>query len=168
MEGKEMAAGISIGFAPRHAREFTAALAFLGAAMLSPPLQGQGLDDESTIETIIDAEVKTQERPLSEEQQRIVDAIARSTGNAAEIRKLTNVAEVEIVLVPDLAQKDSPLAARIEDNRAAIEELRDTIEGSAIFFHALDSHGVLLRDVVAVEFGSHDDVTVFAAGKPRD
>lgn len=163
-----MAAGISIGFAPRHARELAAAFAFLGAAMLSPPLQGQGLDDESTVETIIDAEVKTQERPLSQEQQRIVDAIGKSGASAEEIRKRTNVEEVEIVLVPDLSEKDSPLAARIEDNRAAIEEVRDAIEGSAIFFHALDSHGVLLRDVVAVEFGSDDRVTVFAAGKPGD
>jgi N-methylhydantoinase B len=50
-------------------------------------------------------------------------------------------------------------------SRDAIRELQTAIEASAIFYHAIDSHQVLLRDVVAVEFGDDDSITIFAAGE---
>lgn len=147
------------------ARAVACALAL--APALGPAAHAQTLNDDTTVKSIIDAEVKTAEKPLAQEQQRIADAIGRSRENAEQIRKLTNVDELEIVLVPDLSRKDTPLAARIEANRDAIDELRETIEGSAIFFHAIDSRNVLLRDVVAVEFGDRAHVTVFAVGEPQ-
>ena len=130
------------------------------------PLLGQGLNDETTVDTIIDADVETKERQLAQERQRILDAIGRSSENATEIRKRTNIDQVEIVLVPRLSDDTSPLAESIEANREAIEEVREAIEASAIFFNAVDSRGVLLKDVVAVEFGQGDKLTVFAAGQP--
>lgn len=154
------------GFSTAAFRQMTGALAFACAVMLSQPLLGQGLKDPKTVDTIVDAEIKTAERPLDEERQRIVEAIGQSRQNATLIRKLTNVDEVEIVVVPDLEAEGSPLAARIEADREAIGELRQAIEGSAIFFHAVDSRGVLLRDVVAVEIDAGGTVTVFAGGKP--
>lgn len=144
-----------------------AACALALAPFAVPAGRAQTLNDDKTVKSIVDAEVKTAERPLAEEQQRIADAIGRSRENAERIRKLTNVDELEIVLVPDLSEKASPLAARIEANSDAIDELRETIEGSAIFFHAIDSRNVLLRDIVAVEFGDREHVTVFAAGEPQ-
>lgn len=142
-------------------------LAFACAAMLSQPLLGQGLKDPKTVDTIVDAPVSTAEHPLDQEEQRIASAIGRSRENAEAIRKLTDIGEIEIVLVPDLTADGSPLAPRIEAAREPIGELRQAIEGSAIFFHAIDSRGVLLRDVVGVEMGQDGAVTVFAAGEPR-
>lgn len=152
---------------PPNAGPILGCLAFACAAMLSQPLLGQGLSDPKTVDTIVDAPVSAAEHRLDEERQRIAEAIDASRRNAAEIRKLTNVGKVEIVIVPDLAAEGSPLAGRIDAARAAIGELRQAIEGSAIFFHAIDSHGVLLRDVIAVEMEKGGAVTVFAAGKPR-
>lgn len=146
---------------------FLAACALALAAAAVPAGRAQTLNDDATLKSIIDAEVKTAEKPLAEEQQRIADAIGKSRENAELIRKLTNVDELEIVLVPDLSRKNTPLAARIEANRDAIAELREAIDGSAIFFHAVNSRNVLLRDIVAVEFGDRAHVTVFAAGEPR-
>lgn len=142
-----------------------ALLAFLFAASPAMPLMAQGLDEEGAIETIIDAPVGTEEKTVEEEETRIAAAIDRSRENAAEIRKRFAIEEVEIVFVPDLSGRKPALQQKIKDNEEAIKEVQTAIEGSAIFFHAIDSRQVLLRDVVAVEFGDKDRITIFAAGK---
>lgn len=123
--------------------------------------QGPGV--EGSRETIVDAPVVTEERPVAEENERIAAAIGRSTGNAAELRKRFNIGQVDIVFVPGLAEPDSPLADVIAANAASIEALRKEIEGSAIFYHAVASRQVLLRDIIAVEFGDGEAVTIFVA-----
>jgi len=152
-------------FASEHLLHGAALAAFLWAASPAMPLMAQGLQTEGAIETIIDAEVGTAEKTVGEEEKRIVAALDRSQENAAEIRKRFAVNEVEIVFVPELSEPKSELGAKIEENDETIKELQAAIEGSAIFFHALDSHQVLLRDVIAVEFGENDKITIFAAGK---
>jgi hypothetical protein len=137
--------------------------AFLVAAHPSMPLQAQGLENEKAIETIVDAPVATEEKTVAEEEGRIAEAIESSREHAAEIRKRISIDKLDIVFVPELAEDSSPLGKAIEDNDEAIKELRIALEGSAMFYHAIDSRSVLLRDVVAVEFGEGNDVTVFAA-----
>ena len=139
--------------------------AFLLAASLALPLMAQGLDAEGALETIIDAPVGTEEKTVEEEESRIAAAIDKSSENAAEIRKRFAINEVEIVFVPGLSGEKPALEQKIKDNDEAIKEVQTAIESSAIFFHAIDSHQVLLRDVVAVEFGDDDSITIFAAGK---
>ena len=129
------------------------------------PLLAQGLDSEGAIETIIDADVGTAEKTVGEEQERVVAAIEGTRENAAEIRKRFNIGAVEIVFMPELSEGQSALGDTIEENREAIGELQTAIESSAIFFHAINSHQVLLRDVIAVEIGEDDKITIFAAGK---
>jgi hypothetical protein len=144
----------------------TAALAaLLMAANPAMPLLAQGLDNPEAIDKIIDAPVATEEKAVGEEEDRITEAIARSRANAREVRKRFTLDKVDIVFVPELAEETSPLTQTIEEHDEAIEELRVAIEGSALFYHAIDSHSVLLRDIVAVEFGEGNDVTIFAAGK---
>ncbi|MBX3532044.1 MAG: hypothetical protein KF849_15670 [Rhizobiaceae bacterium] len=126
-------------------------------------VSGQGLDAEGAREAIIDAPVVTEDKPVAEENERIAAAIGSAAENAEKIRKLFNIGKVDIVLVEGLAEQGSPLAGAIESHAATIEALRKEIEGSAIFYHALDSQQVLLRDVVAVEFGNEDAVTIFVA-----
>lgn len=146
-----------------HLMQGTALAAFIwaGAAI---PLMAQGLDTEGAIDTIIDADVGTAEKTVVEEEDRIAAALTLSRENAAEIRKRFGVGSVEIVFMPELSDGQSALGERIEANREAIGKLQTAIESSAIFFHAIDSQQVLLRDVVAVEFGEGDTITIFAAG----
>jgi hypothetical protein len=143
--------------------------ALIWVAAPAMPLMAQGLQADGAVETIVDAEIRTDRKTVDEEQSRIAAAIERSRENAAEIRKRFAVDEVEIVFVPELAGEPSGLVGKIEQNDEAIGELRAAIEGSAIFFHAIDSRQVLLRDVVAVEFGDDDRITIFAAAEgPRN
>ena len=138
--------------------------AFLMASHPGMPLMAQGLQNESAIDTIVDAPVGTEQKSVAGEEERIAKAIRNSRDNASAIRKLFNVDKVDIVFVPELADEGSALDKTINDNKDAIGELRVAIEGNALFYHAVDSRSVLLRDVVAVEFGEGNDVTVFAAG----
>lgn len=127
------------------------------------PALAQGLEAEGAREAIIDAPVAIERAPVADENERIAAAISRSAANAAEIRRRFNVGKVDIVLVDGLAEPDSPLAAAISDNAGAIGGLRREIEGSAIFYHAVASERILLKDVMAVEFGDDGDVTIFVA-----
>ncbi|HWK14125.1 MAG TPA: hypothetical protein VNS02_06985 [Rhizobiaceae bacterium] len=145
------------------------ALAFAALLAVAPtiPLNAQGLDAEGAIETIVGSEVATGEKQASEEEARLVAAIERSHENAVEVRKRYRVENVEIVFMPDLAAGESAVDAKLDEKADAVNELRQSIEGSAILYHAVNSRAVLLRDVVAVEFQG-DDVTIFAAGKKPD
>ena len=146
-------------------------LAGLTAALLAQtalPAAAQGLQTEGAVETIIDAPVATEEKPVAAENDRITAAIAKGEANAEEIRKRSQVDKVDIVVVPGLADANSPLGKTIADHRESINALRAEIEGSAIFFHAVDSKDILLRDVVAVELGERNEVTIFVAAPAAD
>ena len=144
----------------------TAMLAvFLVAANPASPLMAQGTQSEEAIEAIVDAPIATGERPVAEMESRIADAVRASGPNAREVRKRFTIDKLDIVFVPELGEEDSPLGQLIDQHSDALDELRIAIESSALFYHAIDSHSVLLRDVVAVEFGEGNVVTVFAAGK---
>jgi hypothetical protein len=136
----------------------------LAALLLAPSLAAaQGLDAEGARDTIIDAPVVTEEKPVEAENTRITEALAKGAENATEVRKRFQVGKVDIVFVPGLTEEGSPLADAISSHADSIEALRKEIEGSAIFYHAIDSQQVLLRDIVAVEFGAGDEVTIFVA-----
>lgn len=139
-----------------------AAFLWAGAAM---PLMAQGLESQGAIDTIIDAEVGTAETTIGEDEERVAAALDRSRENAAEIRKRFGIDSVEIIFLPELSDGQSALGDRIKENRETIGELQTAIESSAIFYHAINSQRVLLRDVVAVEFGEDNTITIFAAGK---
>ena len=142
-----------------------AATAFILAASPTLPLMAQGLDSEEAIDTIVGAEVATGEKSIGEEQARVVAAVEQSIANATEVRKRFNLEQVEIVFLPELGSEETTaLDGTIEENRDAIEELRRAIEGSAIFYHAIDSRSILLRNIVAIEFDDADNVTIFVAG----
>jgi hypothetical protein len=135
----------------------------LAAAGMTTAGLAQGLDAEGARETIIDAPVVTEQKPVAEEDGRIVAAIAKSDENTAEVRKRFQVGKVDIVFVEGLADGNSPAAETIAATAEPIADLRKEIEGSAIFYHALASERVLVRDVIAVEFGDDDSVTIFVA-----
>lgn len=57
--------------------------------------------------------------------------------------------------------------AKIKENEAGVTELRKEIEGSALLYHAINSRGVLMRDVLGISFGDRRNTAiVYAAAKP--
>lgn len=145
--------------------------AFIAASHPSLPLLAQGLEADGAIETIVGSDVKTGEERAKADPERIIAAIEDSRANAGEIRKMFNLDELEIVYLPDIAPGDgnSDIGNAIDANMDQIDELRQAIEGSAIFYHAIDSRSLLLRDIVAVEF-HHDNstATIFSTSEPSE
>ena len=71
---------------------------------------------------------------------------------------------VDEYLEKHLVGSDPVLDAALEDSRAELLELQQAIEGSAMFYHAVDSRRILLRDIVGLEFDDANGVTIFVAG----
>lgn len=142
-----------------------AATAFLFAASPNVVLLAQGLDSEQAIEAIVGSEIETAEEPAAAERDRIIAAIENTVANTSEVRKKFSLDSVEIIFLPDIGEDATAIQAAIEEREEEIEALREAIEGSAMFFHAVDSRSVLLRDVVAMEFDDANGVTIFVAGR---
>lgn len=149
----------------RHERiHLVAAIALLLASAPDIRLLAQGLDAEGAIDTIVGSEVETAEEAVEADEERVIAAIDDSLDNAAQVRKRFTLDKVRIVFLPDLEEKGEAVKAKIEEAGGGIAALREAIQGSAIFYHAIDSRGVLLDDVLAVEFGDDNDVTIMVAG----
>lgn len=138
----------------------TALALFLAAA---PAVIAQGLDSEGAIETIVGSDIATGESTAEANRERIEAAIENSLENATQVRMRFSLDKVEIVFVPDM-EENAELEAKLAEHRNEITELRQAIEGSAMFYHAIDSRRVMLRNVIGIEFGEDGDVTIFAAG----
>lgn len=146
-------------------------LALLLAGMPGQALLAQGLDAQETIETIVGSPVETAEEAIGADETGIITAIENSLDNATDIRKRFALDNVRIVFLPDLAEKDGAAQNRVravmEKYRSEITTLQESIQGSAIFYHAVNSRSILLNNIVAVQFTDKNDVTIFVAGRER-
>ncbi|WP_295810766.1 hypothetical protein [uncultured Nitratireductor sp.] len=140
------------------------ALALATAFALQSPLFAQGLQREEAIDAIVGSEVKTEEVEAESASERIVAAIGATTENARRVRKTFSLDEIDIVFLPDLEEKGSGIAEALAEHESEIEMLRESIEGSALFFHAVDSRSIQLTDVVALEYADDGAVTIFVKG----
>ncbi len=127
-------------------------------------LMAQGLDAEGTIDTIVGSDVTTNQEDVSTEEKRIVAAIENAAEAAAEVRRKFSLDRVEIVFVPDIDAEGTATARKLAQFAPQIEELRESIQSSAMFYHAVDSRSVMLADIAALEF-DEDAVTIFVRGE---
>ncbi len=141
-----------------------AALALAVAFALQTPLSAQGLQSEEAIDAIVGSEVKTEEVEAETASARVVAAIGATAENAERVRKTFSLEEIDIVFLPDLDEKKSEIASVIAEHEDEIRLLRESIEGSALFFHAVDSRSIQLKDVVALEYADNGAVTIFVKG----
>jgi len=139
--------------------------ALLAASIvLSAPIaHAQGLDADGARETIIGSDVQTGEVSVNDDPDRVLEAIGNTGESIQEVRRRFNLGDVSIVLLNDVNTSDGPIAEAVDANQEAISELRTAIEGSAMFFHAIDSRSVMLQNVLGMEF-DEDDVIIFAIG----
>lgn len=129
------------------------------------PAWSQGLDSEGAIDTIIGGDVKTEEKSAVDEGERVIAAIEATMENAQLVRRAFNLDEVEIVFLPEVGEGESGITEKRDEFADQIVELQQSIEGSAIFYHAVDSRQILVRDIVAIEFGDENrTATIFVAG----
>lgn len=143
------------------------ALAFMLAPLAQHSLMAQGLDSEEAIDKIIGSDVKTEETNKDDQTERVVAAIDNTLQNAEAVRKAFNLDTLEIVFLPDIGRENGAIEEAIESHADEIASLRESIEGSAMFYHAVDSRDILLRNIVAVEFEEDGNVTIFVEGDER-
>lgn len=127
-------------------------------------LVAQGLNTEEAIEAILGSSVNTTEEHLADDEDRIIAAIERTPENTSEVRRRFNVDRIDIVFVPEFGEEETAVETKAAEFDVQIAELRNEIQGSAIFYHAVDSRSVLLTDVIALEFDDDNGVTIFVAG----
>jgi hypothetical protein len=141
------------------------AAAFLLVASAHPALMAQGLSTQGAIDAIVGSDVQTGEEPVAADEQRIVAAIEKTSENTSQVRKSFNIDKVEILFLPDFGEKETAVDAKIAEYKDQIAALHSEIQGSAIFYHAVDSRQILMNDIIALEFDDHNGVTIFVAGK---
>ncbi|MGB3503446.1 MAG: hypothetical protein WBA44_17625 [Mesorhizobium sp.] len=145
-----------------------AAIAFaLGAATTG--IASAQTAPAATVDAIIGSKVTQEQKSASADRARVLEAIEQSAQNAEKVRKLTRTSKVDLVFLADAAQAEggppADIDAKLKERASEVKALRQEIEGNAILFHAIDSRQVLLRDVLAVEFGD-DTVAIYVAAKP--
>lgn len=142
-----------------------AAAAFLLASAPNVALMAQGLDAEGAIDAIVGSDINTGEEAVTADEERIVAAIEQTAENAAEVRKRFSIDRVDIVFLPDFGDEETAVDAKMAEFETEIGELRNEIQGSAIFYHAVNSHRILVTDVIAMEFDDDNVATIFVAGR---
>jgi hypothetical protein len=145
-------------------------MALASFAAAAGPAAAQSLDD-TTVKSIIGSKVEEEKASTAAEENKILAAIDKTTEATGQVRKTSAVDKVDIVLLADSARTEGgpppAIAGKIEQHRDEIALLRQEVEANALLFHALDSRGVLIGDVLAVGFDGPRKVTVYAAAKPN-
>ncbi|MDH6231101.1 preprotein translocase subunit SecF [Mesorhizobium soli] len=142
-----------------------AVFAFLVALTPSVALMAQGLENQKAIDKIIGSQVQEEQAQAEVDADRIIAAIENSAAASSEVRKTSDLEKVEIVFLPDVVKKGLPpkIDAKLKEHEKEVGALRKDLEGNAMLFHAIDSHAVLMRDVLAVEFNGQKSVIIYAA-----
>lgn len=145
----------------------TALAALLMSAVPTIAPHAQGLDAEGAIDAIVGTDVEEEATRAEADPQRVVAAIEKSAQSISEIRKTIVLDRLDIVFVEDAAITEGGppdvVQQALDANADAIHELRAELEGNAMLYHAVNSRQVLMRDVLAVEFGDQRHVTIFVA-----
>jgi len=145
-------------------------MALASFAAAAGPAAAQSLDD-TTVKSIIGSKVEEEKASTAAEENKILAAIDKTTEATGQVRKTSAVDKVDIVLLADSARTEGgpppAIAGKIEQHRDEIALLRQEVEANALLFHALDSRGVLIGEVLAVGFDGPRKVTVYAAAKPN-
>lgn len=130
----------------------------------------QGINAPESVEAIVGSQVDEKEASAAADPARVVEAMEKARDNAAAVRKVTEVAAVEIIYLADAAATEggppAEIQAKLVQRQEDIEALRREIEGNALLYHAINSRQVLMRDILALEIDGDKHVTVYAAAKP--
>ncbi|MGH6858791.1 MAG: hypothetical protein ACRECY_00960 [Phyllobacterium sp.] len=142
----------------------------LAAAIPNARVIAQGLDAPNAIEKIVGSDVREDEATAAGDEDVVVAAIEKTLANIDTVRMVTNLDAIKIVFLSDAAASEGgpppKIEAKLEQYSDAIQDLRRELEGNAMLYHAIDSRGVLLRDVLAIKFGKDKSAVIFAAAKP--
>lgn len=158
------------------ARPFSDPLFVHGFAVLAlalgcmPAMQttAQTLDDTVISETIVGSPIGAR----TAEDDAIVDdvlaAISATVQMTERVRKTFSVVGVQIEFLDGqhLTRLDE-IKVAIDKSQHAINALQTEIDSNALFYNALGAERLEAKDVIAVEFGKGDEVTIYAMRPDR-
>lgn len=136
----------------------------LAAMTVSAP--AQGLNSQDSIDRIVGVPVETTTERAQDDMAHILSVMDETEKVLPEVRKRTRLDQLDIVYLQDVGMTSmpEPIQEKQEERKNQIVALQQNLEGNAMFFHAIDSRGILLRDVLAVEFADNDRVLIYVAG----
>ena len=135
---------------------------FLAAAMPAVETNAQTLGEDKT-QTIVGSEVTEKSPDNIQTVDPVIAAIAEAGTAADQILLLVNVESFDIVFLgePETIDNYDRIEAAMEEHEDGIAAMRQAMKGSAVFYNALDSHGVDTSKVVAAEITDDNAVTVY-------
>jgi hypothetical protein len=85
------------------------------------------------------------------------------------VKIITNMERIDVVYLSDMIDGGAPaeLEEAVTDNAERIDELQNGLEGSAIFYNALNSQRVNIADVVSILL-DEPNATIFVRGVAPD
>jgi len=150
-----------------------AAATILGSLSWSVPAiaeENLGNRQQQSVERIIGSEVREKQARSEDDTDRIIAAIEKSSENTNRIRKVTNLDRLDIIFMPDsTAVEGGPpeeVASRLSEYSRNVDDMRRELESNALFYHAVNSRNILIKDILAIEFDSDTHVVIFAAANP--
>lgn len=131
-------------------------------AMPAVQTTAQTMSEDKT-KTIVGSEVKEKTKADIPSVDTVVAAIAQAGDTAGKILLLVTVESFDIVFLgePETIDGFEKIETAIADNDSAVDDLRHAMKGSAVFYNALDSHGVDTSKVVAADITEDGAVTVY-------
>ncbi|MHC1550994.1 hypothetical protein [Phyllobacterium sp. K27] len=142
----------------------------LAAAIPHTHVIAQGLDAPDAMEKIIGSDVREEEAAASDDEDDIVEAIKKTADNINIVKMITNLDAIKIVFLSDATDVHGgpppKVEASLNESDDAIQDLRRELEGNAMLYHAINSRGILMRDVLAIKFDGTKTAVVYAAAKP--
>lgn len=140
--------------------------AFLFSAMPAFNSAAQTLDSSGDAETIVGSEIATDEAEPDDVADDVIAAIEKSAATADQIKTMFRVGDFHIVFLGDPEKVDSmtEVQSALEDNSDAVTGLREAIDGSAVFYTALDTNNLEVENVVSATVTEDKKVTVYVIG----
>jgi hypothetical protein len=119
-------------------------------------------------QNIIGSEVTVGDSADDTEAGSLLASIESTAENADRVKLVWTIDKIDVVYVSEVLGEtpSEEIDAAIRENAAAAQELQRALEASAIFYNALESQDILLRDIVAVEFKSDTEIVIFVSGEP--
>ncbi|WP_420408492.1 hypothetical protein [Hoeflea sp.] len=124
----------------------------------------------ASVDRIINSEVHEDQVRAADDTDRVIAAIEQASESTSRVRKVTDLDRVDIIFMPDSAATEGgpppEIATKLDENSESIDGLRRELESNALLYHAINSHNLLITDVVGIEFDGDKRMVIFAAAKP--
>ncbi|WP_151986171.1 hypothetical protein [Rhizobium sp. EC-SD404] len=152
-----------------HGGRLLAATILAGALAFSGLVQAQSFDSQDPSESIADSEISVAGTRAAERLEDLMASIENLPESVDRVKIITNMERIDVVYLSDMMDGGAPaeLEEAVAENDERINELQNGIEGSAIFYNALNSQRVNIADVVSILL-DEPNATIFVRGVAPD